>query len=115
MSRPPRNLAAGLVLIVLRVQLGWRPAAGVLVVDLDHLLSGSLVAGSLSHVDRNVCQVNHPARLSRMLGHLLNFPLVFGVWRHFSEFQSAGAERMESCFGARNNVVVPSHLQTDQA
>jgi len=37
-----RNLAAGLVLIVLRVQLGWRPAACVLVVDLDHLLSGSL-------------------------------------------------------------------------
>jgi hypothetical protein len=29
-------------------QLGWRPTAGVLVIHLDHLLSGGLIAGCLS-------------------------------------------------------------------
>lgn len=29
-------------------QLGWRPTAGVLVIHLDHPLSGGLIAGGLS-------------------------------------------------------------------
>jgi len=59
----PRNLPAGLVLVVLRVQVGWRPPAHVPVVDLDRLLARSLVAGGVNHEGGSVCQLHHPARL----------------------------------------------------
>ena len=59
-----QNLAAGLVLVVLGVQVRWRPSARVLVVDLDHLLTRSLVARGVSHDDWRACQLHDPARLS---------------------------------------------------
>ena len=41
-------------------QLGWRPIAGVLVIHLDHPLSGSLIAGGLSGAAVHLLRTGSP-------------------------------------------------------
>jgi hypothetical protein len=94
-----RDLAAGLVLAVLGL-LEPRPTARVLVVDLDHVFSGSLVARRLSgpavqlmyasFIPRHLaqfcgCLFEFSASISHLLGEL------FGAddWRRILKFRSS--------------------------